>query len=370
VRTSEPSSLPIRNFKRITVSALPTSALAKEPIMTAAFDSSLVHNAFEAVRPAWAPGDHCVERTVTTSDGVALAVRDYGSDRADAPTVVLLHGLCLSQESWEPQVCQMRRRWGNRIRIISYDHRGHGRSADAPMSTYRIEQLAADLSEVLTALRVTGPLTLAGHSMGGMTALAYFARPASHRPVEPQGLVLVGTAAGGVAERGVSRLLATPATAAVFGLVDRMPRRATENVVSAWLRPVGAALSRCAGNAAVALAADAVRTASLTTATGFLPSLKSYNAYGVLASIAAKTIIVSGGTDVLTPASHSRDMAAAIPGAIHLHHPAAGHMLLQDASDCVGNAIGRAMDMFGRSGRAARAGLSRSCAGHLAVIVS
>ena len=87
-------------------------------------------------------------------------------------------------------------------------------------------------------------------------------------------------------------------------------------------------------------------------------------------TLSAKTIIVSGGTDVLTPASHSREMAAAIPGAIHLHHPAAGHMLLQDASECAGNAIGRAMGMLGRPGRAAKAGLSRSCTGHLAVIVS
>lgn len=342
--------------------------------MTAALDSDLARNAFGPAPSASIVADGCVERTVTTRDGVVLAVRDYPSDHSDAPTVVLLHGLCLSQESWDPQVCQLRRRWGNRIRIITYDHRGHGRSADAPMPTYRIGQLAADLAEVLTGLRVTGPLTLAGHSMGGMTALTYFALPASQRPVEPRGLVLVGTAAGGIAERGVARLLATPATAAVFGLVNHLPRRATANAVSALLRPVGAALSRYPGNgngnAAVALAADAIRTASLTTATGFLPSLKRFDAYSVLESIAAKTIIVSGGTDKLTPASHSRDMAAAIPGAIHLHHPAAGHMLLQDAPECVGNAIGRAMGMLNRSGRAAKTRLSRSCTGHLAVIVS
>ncbi|WP_438502204.1 thioesterase domain-containing protein [Mycobacterium arosiense] len=45
----------------------------------------------------------------------------------------------------------------------------------------RIDRLADDLAEVLTALRVTGPLTLAGHCMGGMTALAYLGRPAAPR---------------------------------------------------------------------------------------------------------------------------------------------------------------------------------------------
>lgn len=328
-------------------------------------------------RPVASNGDRCVERMVTTRDGVCLAVSDYRSERADAPTVVMLHGLLLSQESWELQVCRLRRRYGGRIRVITYDHRGHGRSAGAAMSTYEISQLAADLAEVLAAMHITGPLTLAGHSMGGMAALAYFGRPASQRPVEPAGLVLVGTAAGSIAERGIGRLLATPATDALFGLVHRMPQRATDKAVQALVRPLGDALSRLAGDrpaaAAVgsAVAAAAIHTASLTTAAGFLPSLKRYDVYHALESIAAKTFVVSGGADVLTPASHSHDLAAAIPGAIHLHRPTAGHMLLQDAAECVSDAIGRAMGMRRGSRRHARAHASRnrSSAAQLAVVV-
>jgi len=237
------------------------------------------------------------------------------------------------------------------------------------MPTYRIERLAADLADVLDALHVTGPLTLAGHSMGGMTALAYFGRPASKRPVEPHGLVLVGSAAGSIAERGISRLLATPATGALFGLVHRMPQRATDKAVQKLVRPLGSVLSRYSGDGT---AAAAIRTTTLTTAAGFLPSLKRYNVYDALASITAKTIVVSGGADLLTPASHSRDMAAAIPGAIHLHHPTAGHLLLQDAAECVSDAISRAMGMCRRSGGSANAGKSRnrSSSAQLAVVVS
>jgi pimeloyl-ACP methyl ester carboxylesterase len=339
--------------------------------MSVAFDAGLAPT---ALRPSASGDDGCVERMVTTSDGVRLAVCDYGADRADAPTVVLLHGLLLSQESWKPQVRELRRRYGSRIRIVTYDHRGHGRSTGAPMPTYEIAQLAADLADVLDALRITGSLTLAGHSMGGMTALAYFGRSASKRPVEPRGLVLVGTAAGSLAARGVGRLLATPATAALFGLVHRMPQRATDRAVQALIRPLGEALSRFAdgGTAVAAVAATAIRTTSLTTAAGFLPSLKRYDAYQALESIAAKTFVVSGGTDLLTPASHSRDLAAAIPGAVHLHHPAAGHMLLQEAADCVSNAISRAMGMRSGSRRPAKAprARKRSSAAQLAVVVS
>jgi pimeloyl-ACP methyl ester carboxylesterase len=324
-----------------------------------------------ALRPTALTGQGCVERTVTTKDGVRLAVSDYSSDRADAPTVVLLHGLLLSQESWEPQVHQLRRRYGNRIRIITYDHRGHGRSTGSPMPTYEIAQLAADLAEVLTALHVTGPLTLAGHSMGGMTALAYFGRPASKRPVEPRGLVLVGTAAGGLAARGIGRLIATPATEALFGLVHRMPQRATDKAVRALIRPLGEALSRLSSDG-TAVAATAIRTTSLSTAAGFLPSLKRYDVYQGLEAISAKTFVVSGGTDMLTPASHSHDLAAAIPGAVHLHHPTAGHMLLQEAAECISDAIGRAMGMRrgSRHPRHARKSRNRSSAAQLAVVVS
>lgn len=153
-----------------------------------------------------------VERTIITSDGVRLAVRDYGSAGAASHTLVLLHGLCLTKSSWALQIRELRHRWGHRLRIITYDHRGHGASTGGEMGTYQIDRLAADLAEVLTVLRVRGPLSLAGHSMGGMTALAYFARPTGDRPVEPQGLVLIASAAGRLAERGLGRLLATPAT--------------------------------------------------------------------------------------------------------------------------------------------------------------
>jgi len=201
-----------------------------------------------------------------------------------------------------------------------------------------------------------------------MTVLAYLGRPAGDRPVEPQGLVLVGTAAGSIAERGIGRLLATPATAALFGLVRRMPQRVADNAVKALMRPLGAALGRYSGEGTAA----AIRPTSLTTVAGFLPSLKRYDVYHALSSISAKTFVVSGGADRLTPASHSRDLAAAIPDAIHLHHPTAGHMLLHDASECVSDAIGRAMGMCRGSARPANARKSRnrSSAARLAVVVS
>src|ERR1700751_4014183 len=185
---------------------------------------------------------HAKHLLVKTVDGVSLAVCDTGPRTAEH-TVVFLHGLCLDRTSWDRQITHLRRRYGRSVRVISYDHRGHGRSAAAPINTYRIDQLADDLAQVLTALDVTGPLTLVGHSMGGMTALAYLGRPAAERPIEPDGLVLLATAAGKLAARGLARLLATPAPPALVGLVEHTPQHALHALV--W--PARATLNRWRG---------------------------------------------------------------------------------------------------------------------------
>lgn len=125
---------------------------------------------------------------VRTRDGVRLAVRDDYPEGA-LHTVVLLHGMCQTGEVWARQRSYLRRRFGATVRLISPDHRGHGRSGSAPISTYNVEQLGADLEDILTALAVSGPVTAVNHSMGGMAVLAYLAR--HQRSVEISGLVLV-----------------------------------------------------------------------------------------------------------------------------------------------------------------------------------
>jgi pimeloyl-ACP methyl ester carboxylesterase len=279
---------------------------------------------------------------VKTDDGAVLAVHDSGPQTAQH-TVVFLHGLCLTRESWAGQIAYLSRRYGSTVRVISYDHRGHGRSGSAPMGTYRIDRLAEDLAQVLAAAQVSGQVTLVGHSMGGMTALAYLGR--RHRPVEAHGLVLVATAAGKIAERGLGRLLATPATAALFGLVEHTP----DHVVRAMVGPVCTTLGRWRrGVHSATLAATAVAALTSTpvpTAVGFLPSFRAYDQYAALAGIRARTVVVSGGMDPLIPPAHARDLAAGIAGAQHVHLPAAGHMLPQEAPHVLDDAIGRAISI-------------------------
>ncbi|WP_094287371.1 alpha/beta fold hydrolase [Mycobacterium lehmannii] len=283
-----------------------------------------------------------VRLRVTAGDDVELAVHDYG-DRCADRTVVFLHGLCLTGASMSRQIEYLRRRCGDTLRVISYDHRGHGASDSAAIRSYTVEQLGADLAAILSALDVAGAVTFVGHSMGGMAALAYLARHQAQRPIDPHGLVLIATAAGRLGQRGLGRLLDTPITAALFGAAGYTPERAAK----ALSRPLCAALSRyyCLGHpqrtTLGAAAVAALATTPVTTAVGFLTALRRFNAYSTLASICARTAILSGGADLLTPPAHSRDLAAGIPHATRVHLAHAGHMLPYEAPHVVNQAIAR-----------------------------
>ncbi|BCI84678.1 hypothetical protein MTY66_63030 (plasmid) [Mycolicibacterium sp. TY66] len=90
-----------------------------------------------------------------------------------------------------------------------------------------------------------------------------------------------------------------------------------------------------------ATVAHAVYSTPLSTAAGFLPSLKRFDAYNVLESIHTPTVVISGGTDMFTPAALAHDLVAGIAGARHRHLPTAGHMLLHEAPRVVADEIAR-----------------------------
>ena len=287
--------------------------------------------------------DQCIEHTVYTNDGVCLAVRDYQPPSAVQHTVVLPHGLCLTYISWHNQIRRLQRQPG--VRIIAYDHRGHGHSTTAPLRTYTIEQLAGDLADVPPDLAVTGPVTVAGHSMGGMCALAYLAR--ANQPVAPTGLVLIATAAGGLSDHGLGRLLSTPGLDTLADIVDHAPRHAAEQALRALAKPVCAALARHGGydianrTTLAAAVTDALHTTPWTTAIGFLRALRNYDHYATPVTNHRDHHRDQWRRRHLPPAAHARELAHTIPNAHHIHRPKGGHMLLHEAARTVTDAINR-----------------------------
>src|SRR5262249_8713452 len=93
----------------------------------------------------------------------------------------------------------------------------------------------------------------------------------------------------------------------------------------------------------VAMSATAINTTPSTTKVGFLRGLKDYDCSQTLSSITAKTTIISGGADKLTPMCHARELADGIPGATHIHRPTAVPSLLHEIPQVVTAAISSAI---------------------------
>ncbi len=108
------------------------------------------------------------EQTVEAG-GLRFYYVEWGE--ADAPPVVLLHGLSSMGRIWDP----FARAFHDRYRLIALDQRGHGDSAWPAESAYRTDDYLADLEALIDAWRLQR-FALVGLSMGGMNAIAYAAR--------------------------------------------------------------------------------------------------------------------------------------------------------------------------------------------------
>jgi non-heme chloroperoxidase len=107
-----------------------------------------------------------------TNEGVELFYNDWGS----GPAVVLIHGWPLDSDMWSAQAEFLAQ---NGRRVITYDRRGFGRSAQ-PWDGYDYDTLAADLAAVLDVLDVKDA-TLVGFSMGGGEVARYISKHRTSR---------------------------------------------------------------------------------------------------------------------------------------------------------------------------------------------
>jgi pimeloyl-ACP methyl ester carboxylesterase len=91
------------------------------------------------------------DRSVLTSDGLRLHVDVSGADDADV-TVVLAHGWTQSMHTWRYQARDLPGAVDTPIRVLRYDHRGHGRSDGTAECDATVDNLARDLAAVIDTL--------------------------------------------------------------------------------------------------------------------------------------------------------------------------------------------------------------------------
>ncbi|TCO26459.1 pimeloyl-ACP methyl ester carboxylesterase [Kribbella steppae] len=286
---------------------------------------------------------------VTTTDGVRLNVETVGPD--DAPvTVLLVHGWTCSTRSWHNQVEGLPRILGeDAVRIVTYDHRGHGRSGAGPSGSQRIEQLADDLATVLDAVGGDGPIVYAGHSMGGMTLMAL----ADERPE------LFGSR---IAAAALVSTTSGQASSGAFGIPNRFDSAAAAFAPRA-VNLVGARIERKAqrvalrGRRGLGLAAARLQRPALRQAVfgkkvdpaevdlfledlavvpgpsygGFFEAILQHDRGHALKVLDQLPVEIMHGTrDRLLPPRHANRMAAELPSARLWMYPGAGHMLMQE----------------------------------------
>ena len=118
--------------------------------------------------------------------------------RGGAPvTVVMAHGWTLAQAAWDDVAELLTPRVAaGELRVVRYDQRGHGRSTWGRGRRSPSTSSARTSRVVLDQLAPTGPVVLAGHSMGGMTIMALAAARPELFGDRVRGVALVSTAAG------------------------------------------------------------------------------------------------------------------------------------------------------------------------------
>jgi pimeloyl-ACP methyl ester carboxylesterase len=278
------------------------------------------------VAPAPPPGR---ARTVPAEDGVELSVVEYGAQEPTA-TVLLAHGYVQSSRLWAGQVRDLVDTRPD-LKVVTYDHRGHGRSGRTPRERATIQQLGRDMARVVDAVAPAGPVVVAGHSMGGMTLMAMAEEHPELFGDRVVGVALVGTSAGGLDE--VTYGLPAPVARLVKRLLPVLNEKAVQAELAGKPRKVGPLdarmiFPRTADPVLVQEALDVHRECSAETVAAFLPTFSDHERTRALATLAPlPALVVVGDKDALCPLAHSQRLADALPASELAVYPGVGHMV-------------------------------------------
>lgn len=245
-------------------------------------------------------------RRIRTGSGVVARLEGEG------PPLVLLAGLGQTSDVWTsvlPRLVATRT-------CVLVDHRGVGASADrGPLS---LEGTAEDVAEVVEQLGE--PAGILGWSMGGAVAL----HVALSRPELVDDLVLLSTAA----RRSTVQQLWTDARIAL--VESGVEREAAELMVLPWLFSPRLLVD---STRAVAIARTNARAESVAPAVlrSQAASFTRFDTLDRLDQVEARTLVVVGADDLVTPVADSVALALGVPDAELVVLPQGGHAVVLEA---------------------------------------
>ena len=257
------------------------------------------------------------DKTVS-ANGINLHYLDWGN--ADAPPVLVVHGLRGHAHSWDDvsaALCQD-------YHVLALDQRGRGDSDWAPDGDYSGAAYVADLVGFCQALKLDSYI-LVGHSMGGRNSIAF----ASKHSDQLKKLIIVDIGptvdpAGGA--RITTEMQQVPeefdSLDAVVEYMNQQNRFASDRVVRRRLQYA----TRELPNGKIGWRYDlAIREQRRN---GTAPPAEDL--WPMLPNISCPTLIVRGKQTDLLPAEVAQRMVATLPDASLVEIDQAGHMVFED----------------------------------------
>ncbi len=281
--------------------------------------------------------------TVTAADGTDLHV-EIVEPREDAglPPVLFVHGFCLDMGTFYFQRTVLAER-GDR-RLIFYDQPGHGRSGRLESGEYDLAALGESLRAVIEATVPQGPVVLVGHSMGGMTIMAFAEKYPTWFGDRVQGAVLMATS-GGLVEKtkiGIPALVAK-ASAPLLPLVNGAARLSGGTIDKAraasgdlaWLLTRRYGFGEPNPSPRLVSFVEAMNSkTSAETVAKYLRTLYTHARYPALAALReTPTLVLVGTKDYITPLTHSEEILKHLPDAEFAKIENSGHVVMLEHAD-------------------------------------
>ncbi|MBG0563303.1 alpha/beta fold hydrolase [Actinoplanes aureus] len=307
-----------------------------------------------------APGDPYVEEpfgdqpfdrelTVTEADGTDLHVEIVEpAAPSDRPTIVFVHGFALDMGTFYFQRKALAERAEQRL--VFYDQPGHGRSGKLQSGTYDIAALGRSLAAVLEATVPDGHIILVGHSMGGMTIMAFAEQYPEWFGNRVTGVVLMSTSAGlfDKARLGLTTVVAR-VSAPFFPLWDKaaqlgggtIDRARVASSDLAWLLTRRYGFGEAKPSASLVTFVESMNSrTSVETLTKYLQTLYTHNRIPALSALrGVPVLVVVGDRDYLTPVTHSEEILKHLPEAELLKVENSGHVVMLEKAEQVNAAL-------------------------------
>ncbi len=256
--------------------------------------------------------------TLTATDGVKLNTEVDEADRK-TPTVIFVHGWVESMDLWHYQRLALR----GTVRMVFVDLRSHGHSGRSHAGNSSIAQLAEDLRTVISELAPRGPIVLVGHSMGAMAIMELAVVEPSLFSKQIKGVVLISTSSGKLLRTSPGLARIAPLVRLATPLLDWGRAFNSYSVIRRWAVGPGA-LERH-----VDMTNEMILKSPSHLLMDFYPNFISLDLTAGLATLGtAKTVVIGGTEDQLTPIKHSRVLVDLIPGATLIAVEGAGHLVV------------------------------------------